>query len=1029
MAQDDFAVARASLGAREIVGLVAVNSPAFVEAAFAAQSAGQISVPLRSADDLSRIETAGVSRIVTPSPGSGWGRMSYAPPADDAVAQILFTSGTTGEAKGIALTNANIADTTERLNAVMGLDASVREYVGVPVYYSFGIGRCRAVSAAGGAWYVPPRGFDPVEIAGMLKAGEINAISAVPTLWRLVLAAPDSIAPHAGAVKWIEIGSQSMSRAEKEGLKALFPNAVIVQHYGLTEASRATFLRIDVESGERLETVGSATGAAEVRISADGRVMLRGPHVAQRMLSDAGLRPLTDADGWLMTEDLGELRDGRLVFRGRADDLINCGGVKIMPETLEARIAAVLGSSEGLAVARLPDAVRGDAILVAFTPAAGRDSASVQRAAVAAAEQFGLHAAGAVKTLAVDALPVTETGKLRRTALAEAYARDAAPDGMTERLVGLWRETLGAGHVGPDDTFFALGGDEHGAGLLVARMEAAGVAPDIARRLFDGLSVGEIARLTEAAPHPAATSPTGAGVQEQLLAIWREALGRDDVSVDHSFYDVGGDSLSAVAVALGMEKAGFAPEVAHGIFDGLTIAQIAHRTQADAAPENIDLEARLLAIWREALGRDDVTVDQGFYDIGGDSLSAVTVALGMERAGFAPEVAHGIFDGKSIRALCEDLAPAAGGGDARAQPRVRTRSEIAILGEASNFVKGVVLLCMVASHWVPIYLLALGLRFGLVGQALAPIFSLGSPTLAFSFGLGVALFHRRQLEVSPPAFRRNVRTGSLLLGGGLLVGAAQEVLSHGVVDGVVTGAIVTTALTGGPFVFYGLATLSLPLWLGRLRPGMGAAKSMFMIAAAIYAAYLGAQALMPATQDGSLYAALREVLVGHWSLFQMSAIVALGVGVGLALGAHLQAGGRLRDYRGYGLLMMTGGLLASAAAGDLTNWITFPKPINPWSILFYAGLALTAIALFETATAAVAANRPLRRLIEWICCGGVLLFPLYVGQSLVFHGSKILGHYSGLSPVKALTVVIAVFLALAANPLWRVYKLYYAGRK
>ena len=956
MALDTSAAARASLVAREVVGLVAVNSPAFVEASFAAQAAGQITVPLRSEGDHARIAAASVTRIVAPAAGSGWGRLPYTPPHDDAVAQILFTSGTTGEAKGIALTNANIADTTQRLTAVMGLDASVREYVGVPVYYSFGIGRCRAVSAAGGAWYIPPRGFDPIEIAAMLKAGEINAISAVPTLWRLVLAAPDAIAPYASVVKWIEIGSQPMSRAEKEGLKALFPAAVIVQHYGLTEASRATFLSIHAHSGAALDSVGVATGAAEVKLSADQRIMIRGPHVAPLALTGAGYRTLTDPDGWLTTEDLGALEDGQLIFRGRADDLINCGGVKILPDALEAAIRADLGLAGGLAVARLPDPLRGDAILVAFVPQGGLDAGAVQAAALRAAEQIGLQAAGALKVLEIAEIPVTDTGKVRRQTLADLYASP----------------------------------------------------PPTTTASADGQPAGDLM-----------------GLEGQLLAIWREALGRDDVTVSQGFYDVGGDSLSAVGVALGMEKAGFPPELAHGIFDGLSIAEIARRQLSASAPPSA-VEQQLLAIWREALGRQDVTVHQGFYDVGGDSLSAVSVALGMEKAGFPPEIAHGIFDGKSIAQLCRDLEPAAPGDEASAQ----AKSEIAILGEASNFIKGIVFLCMIASHWAPTFLYMLQLRYGPVDQAMALIFSLGSPTLAFAFGTGIALFHHRQLEVSPPAFRRNIRLAVWLLGGGLLVGAGADLLSEWVQTRTIDAADALTALlSGGPFFFYLLATLAIPLGLPALKLGVGSALNVLLIAAGLYATYLGLDRILPAAGENRIYATVREALVGHWSLFQMSAIVLAGVAAGLIVEAHLRAGGKLRAFLRHGLLLMVGGLLMSAAAGDLASWISFPKPITLWAVAFYCGLAMIILATFETLSERIAGLPPIRGLVAWVCCAGILLFPLYVAQSLVFHSSEILRHYTGFSPPKALAIVILVFAAAVAQPLWRVYKLYYAGRK
>src|SRR5688572_13234749 len=170
---------------RPVVGLVANNSPDFVAQAFACWKAGAAVVALRSKEDHERLRLAGGSEVRVPAPGDGWLEAALEPRDDDAVAQILFTSGTEGEPKGVVLTHQNLADVVARLNSVMAVSSEIREYVGVPVYHSFGFGRCRAVSAAGGRAFLPARGFNPVEINSLLEAGQINAISAVPSLWRV----------------------------------------------------------------------------------------------------------------------------------------------------------------------------------------------------------------------------------------------------------------------------------------------------------------------------------------------------------------------------------------------------------------------------------------------------------------------------------------------------------------------------------------------------------------------------------------------------------------------------------------------------------------------------------------------------------------------------------------------------------------------------------------------------------------------------------------------------------------------------
>jgi len=451
---------------RRIVGLVAASSPDFVARVFAAWQAGLATVTLRSSDDRERLALAGASEVLVAEPGHGWLEARHEPQNDAGVAQISFTSGTEGEPKGVVLSHANLADVVARLNAVMNVSSMIREYVGVPVYHSFGFGRCRAVCAAGGRAFLPARGFNPVEINGMLEAGEINAVSAVPSLWRVVLATA-AITPRAARrVRWIEIGSQAMSAAEKGALRTLFPEAAIVQHYGLTEASRTTFSKVHEASHEQLESVGRAYGAVEVAISPDGRIMIRGPHVSSRLLVGGKTVDPRDPDGWLLTNDRGSLDGPELRFLGRADDVINCGGLKLSPDALEARVRDQLGLGAEFSICRVPNAIRGDGILIAVTPAVSFDDAALTRALLEAAAAYNVNARDAAHVLRVDNLPRTDTGKVKRDELSKRFVREApapatAPSagGSPATLRGELGAILGARSIADHDTFVNLGGD------------------------------------------------------------------------------------------------------------------------------------------------------------------------------------------------------------------------------------------------------------------------------------------------------------------------------------------------------------------------------------------------------------------------------------------------------------------------------------------------------------------------------------------------------------------------------------------
>ena len=454
------------MNALRVVGLVVDNSPEFIRTVLACWEQKAVVVALRSPQDQARIGASGATEIRTVTSGSGWLQQTYIPSREDAPAQMLFTSGTEGEPKCVVLTHANLADVVQRLNSVMQVTSEIREYVGVPVYHSFGFGRCRAVLAVGGAAYIPAHGFNPVEIHAMLERGEINAISAVPSLWRILLQSRPLSVQAAARVRWIEIGSQFLGADEKVALRELFPNAVIVQHYGLTEASRSTFLEVHRASPAELESVGRALGDVEVAISSSGRILVRGPHVSTRMGTHVGFQDPRDPEGWLTTNDLGALRDGYLHYLGRADDMINCGGLKLSPDDMERALYAQLGPLDGLelAVCKVPDALRGDGILLVASATAVTDEALLKAVRHCAVER-GLNAGDAIHLMRVDRLERTETGKVMRQAMAQAYCARSrlAPAASThvhdESLRGRLGRVLGVQSIADDDTFVDLGGD------------------------------------------------------------------------------------------------------------------------------------------------------------------------------------------------------------------------------------------------------------------------------------------------------------------------------------------------------------------------------------------------------------------------------------------------------------------------------------------------------------------------------------------------------------------------------------------
>jgi hypothetical protein len=484
------------------------NGLQFLDAVFDCYERGEC-VALIDQGTRATIPGTSITRIIRPESGGGWFSRRLSVDPDDGIAQISQTSGTTGIPKSIALSQRALADVSSRLRSAMEFDDAIREYIAVPVTYSFGLGRARTVAEAGGQSYVPENGFHPGEFAEMLGRGEVNALSIVPTLLRVLLQNADAMAPHAHRLRWMEIGSQQFGAEEKRAVRELFPRAILLQHYGLTEASRSTFLRIDQASDTELGSVGKAYGKVEVRIDDNNHICIRGPHVAEGILTASGLQPIADREGWLATQDLGLMKGDLLFFEGRSDDQINIGGIKIGAEALERKLFEVIGPLD-IAITSQPDPLRGEAVAIFYTPQITIAASKLKALANDILRSHGIVARDAITVVPIGIIPRTATGKIQRHILKDAARSTLASatiikttstvsgaegeeSDLEAKLISIWEEALGVSPIGRNDSFFDIGGDSLSAIAVIMRMEKLGIDKAISQQIFEGKTIAEIA--------------------------------------------------------------------------------------------------------------------------------------------------------------------------------------------------------------------------------------------------------------------------------------------------------------------------------------------------------------------------------------------------------------------------------------------------------------------------------------------------------------------------------------------------------
>jgi long-chain acyl-CoA synthetase len=291
-------------------------------------------------------------------------KVEFPPPT--AVADILYTTGTTGEPKGVVLTHETIRRTAYNINTFIGNSAEDREVVPLPLSHSFGLGRLRC-NLLSGATVILVNGFAFIgNIFRAIERFDASGLSTVPAgIAMLFRSARDKIGAYADQLKYMEIGSAPMPLKHKRRLMKLLPKTRICMHYGLTEASRSTLIEFH-SAGAKLEnSIGIPAPHVKVKIVDNhfrelpprqtGRIMVKGENVMQEYFENEKTTDEVLASDWLYTGDYGYYdEDGFFYLEAREKEMINVGGLKVSPVEIE-ELLKRHSSVEDCACVGIPD--------------------------------------------------------------------------------------------------------------------------------------------------------------------------------------------------------------------------------------------------------------------------------------------------------------------------------------------------------------------------------------------------------------------------------------------------------------------------------------------------------------------------------------------------------------------------------------------------------------------------------------------------------------------------------------------------
>jgi long-chain acyl-CoA synthetase len=374
-----------------------VNRPEYGIALLAALRLGAILVPLEasysadfalkiaertrasgaivSAQTLARAQTLGLpiyQMELLPDLARECEPMPKAALSADDLAEVVFTSGTTGDPKGAMLSHGNVLSNAIAATQIFPIGPHMRLLSFLPLSHMFEqLGGFFCVLLAG-ASVIYPTSRQPAVVRRTFKERKVSMVLITPAVVKSLMLAIERTAEaqgkkelfarlrglarrlpiplrrlvffsvhrqFGGRFRYIISGGAALDPALGESWRQL--GIDVIQGYGTTECSPGlTFNRVELN---RLGSVGTPLPGVEIKVAADGEVLARGPNVFKGYWeNEEATRAVIDAEGWYHTGDLGEIdKDGFLWLRGRKKDMIVLAdGTNVYPEDIENVLAA-----------------------------------------------------------------------------------------------------------------------------------------------------------------------------------------------------------------------------------------------------------------------------------------------------------------------------------------------------------------------------------------------------------------------------------------------------------------------------------------------------------------------------------------------------------------------------------------------------------------------------------------------------------------------------------------------------------------
>ena len=356
------------------------------------------------------------------------------PEADD-VALLLPTSGTTGRAKQVPLTHANLTISIRNIVETYQLTPEDVSLCVMPLFHVHGLVASTLAALLSGGTVVMPSRFNALKFWSLVEANGVTWYSAVPAIHHVLLNRARSRANRGldrgsyPRLRFVRSCSSPLYPDDLLGMEELF-GAPVLEAYGMTEAAHQVASNSLPKDKRVLGSVGRATGVSVAIMDengviqpagARGEVVIQGPSVTQGYVNNPEANIASFTNGWFRTGDEGIMdSEGNLTLVGRLKELINRSGEKVSPCEIDEVLMAHPAVAEAVAFG-VPDSIHGEEPSAAVVL-----RERVSQADLVAHCRTHLAEFKCPKVIhIVEAIPLTATGKIQRCLVAETIAGES----------------------------------------------------------------------------------------------------------------------------------------------------------------------------------------------------------------------------------------------------------------------------------------------------------------------------------------------------------------------------------------------------------------------------------------------------------------------------------------------------------------------------------------------------------------------------------------------------------------------------